>query len=106
MGLPAAGLAVGEHAHIVAVEGVLHHVLAQVREDLALGDKVRVPGVVGPVGMVECKAVRLSYREKRTKKAIILKSERWELTRKNDTSMQWDADSGFGSKDFFLRSGA
>jgi len=57
--LPAAGLPVREHAHIVAVEGVLDDVLAQVGENLALGDEVRVPGVVRPVRVVKCKAVRL-----------------------------------------------
>ncbi len=64
MGLAAAGLPVGEHADIVAVEGVLHNVLAEVGEDLALGDKVRVPRVVGPVRVVKGKAVRLPCARK------------------------------------------
>jgi hypothetical protein len=64
VGLAAAGLPVREHADIVAVEGVLHNVLAEVGEDLALGDKVRVPRVVGPIRVVKGKAVRLPCARK------------------------------------------
>jgi len=48
-----AGLAVGEYADVVALEGVLEHLDAQVFVDLALGGEARVGHVrVRPVGIV------------------------------------------------------
>ena len=44
--LSAPGLTVGEHAHIVTIEGVLDHVLPEVLVDLSLGHEVCIPRVV------------------------------------------------------------